>query len=171
MTATPPASSKTTPKRLPTATLLPFPDQKGPLTPGIISGPLRASDARPFPGKRSEPPTFGGIRVQWGIPRPLRFATANQPTLMLGFRTHTRSASRPPNLCSPFGRYDQRRRRGTSRIGSETSVSPSGLASCRSSAVKASMSSGASKARLRRPTLTWTSTSAATRRSMAWLAA
>ena len=46
------------------------------------------------------------------------------------------------------------RRLGTLRVGSETSVSPSGLASCRSNAVKASTSSGASKARLRRPTLT-----------------
>ena len=39
-------------------------------------------------------------------------------------------------------------------IGSETSVSPLGLASCRSSAVNAPMSSGASNAWFRRPTVT-----------------
>ena len=60
---------------------------------------------------------------------------------------------------------------GTSGMGRDTRVSPARLASCRSNAVKASISSGASKARFRRPTLTWTSTPAATRRSMAWLAA
>ena len=38
-------------------------------------------------------------------------------------------------------------RRGTLRAGAEARVSPSGLASCRSSAVKASINSGASKAR------------------------
>ena len=51
-------------------------------------------------------------------------------------------------------RPSYRRRRGTRRTGSETSVSPSGLASCRSRLVNASMSWGALNARLRQPTVT-----------------
>ena len=63
------------------------------------------------------------------------------------------------------------RLRGTRLAGSETSVSPSGLARCRSNAVKASMSSGASNARFRRPTVTCLRTPASTSRSIAWLVA
>ena len=62
-------------------------------------------------------------------------------------------------------------RLGTLRTGGDTRVSSNGLASRRSNAVNRSISSGASKARFRRPTLTWTSTPAPTKRSMAWLAA
>ena len=51
-------------------------------------------------------------------------------------------------------RRSYRRLRGTCLIGSEARVSPSGLASCRSSVVNASMSSEASNARFRRPTVT-----------------
>ena len=50
-------------------------------------------------------------------------------------------------------------------------VSPLGLASLRSNAVNASINSGASKARLRRPMLSCTSTPASTRRSIARLVA
>ena len=52
-----------------------------------------------------------------------------------------------------------------------TSVSSCGLVSCRSSELNASINSGASKARLRRPTLTCESTPAATSRSIPWLVA
>ena len=60
---------------------------------------------------------------------------------------------------------------GTRLTGSETSVSPSGPASCRPSAVNASMSSGASNARFRRPTVTCLRTPASTSRPIAWLVA
>src|SRR5665811_2215835 len=59
------------------------------------------------------------------------------------------------------------RRRGTLRLGDARRVSPLGLASCRSRSVKTSISSRASKARLRRPTVTCVSTSASLRRAIA----
>lgn len=65
-------------------------------------------------------------------------------------------------LCS--GGY---RRRGTLRSGGEVRVSPAGLASWRSRAVKAVMISEASKARLRRPTETCRRTPAETSRVIA----
>ena len=61
--------------------------------------------------------------------------------------------------------------RGTRLIGSEMRVSPSGLASRRSRAVNASMISGASNARLRRPTVICLRIPAETNRSMARLVA
>ena len=52
-----------------------------------------------------------------------------------------------------------------------TLVSSCGLATRRSSELNASINSGASKARLRRPTLIWASTPASTSRSIPWLVA
>ena len=60
-----------------------------------------------------------------------------------------------------------RRLRGTRLVGSEMSVSPSGLASCRSNTVNVSISSGASGARFRRPTVTCWRMPASTSRSIA----
>ena len=57
---------------------------------------------------------------------------------------------------------------GTRPIGSETSVSPQGLASWRSRAANASMSSGASNARFLRPTVTCVRIPAPASRSIAW---
>ena len=50
------------------------------------------------------------------------------------------------------------RRGGTDLLGSELRVSPAGLESCRSRSVNALMTSLASKARFRLPTVTWDST-------------
>jgi hypothetical protein len=54
-------------------------------------------------------------------------------------------------------------------MGSEVRVSPAGLPSWRSRSVKASMMSGASNARFRRPTVTWCRMPASTSRATAWL--
>ena len=62
-------------------------------------------------------------------------------------------------------------RRGTDRAGGDVRVFPDGLASRRSSAVKATTTSLASKARLRRPTFIWVSISASRSRSIASLVA
>ena len=70
-----------------------------------------------------------------------------------------------PGGVSSFGRHF---RRGTTRTGSLVRVSSSGLASWRSSAVKAAMTSGASNALLRRPMFTCRRIPASTRR---WIAA
>ena len=63
------------------------------------------------------------------------------------------------------------RRRGTARAGADDLVSPVGLDSRRSRSVKASMSSRASNARLRRPRVVCRRTPASTSRGMASLTA
>lgn len=60
---------------------------------------------------------------------------------------------------------------GAGLSGGTAWVSPAGLASCRSSAVKASMMARASKARFRRPTFTWRTMPADSRRFIASLVA
>lgn len=63
------------------------------------------------------------------------------------------------------------RRLGADREGGDDRVSPVGLASWRSRSVNASSTSGASKARFRRPTVTWVRTPACSRRRTPWLVA
>jgi hypothetical protein len=67
-------------------------------------------------------------------------------------------------LCDQF-------RRGTLRVGGAVRVSPEGLAGRRSTAAKAWIISGVSKARLRLPTVVRESTLVSARRVIAWLVA